>query len=223
MFDGDKAQAGRRERLMRKSAQKDAFTDKIGGDVKGSSRIASTPTSVPNSLFMDQYAADKYQQSQYVSRDSGRELESRYQLSSDDRFGAGQMQGGEMSRIMGEGASNVGATPMSTTAQSMSAQSIGGRNDGMHSNNSTNFKTKVNVKRHSYEVSVWSPYPLIDMTSNGKRRSISFFANVNGDEDVFSVQVPREFDLEAVALVQDDFKNGHCVVSIPAIQRSVFG
>lgn len=166
MFDGDTAQAGRRERLMRKREAKDSYTDKIGGDVKCSARIAETPSSVPNSVFNPVAG--------FIDTEARRE-----------------------------------SAPRQGSA-SMASETV-----------SPFFKHRVNVNRNGYEVSVWCDYPIVDMASNAKRNAISFFANIQGAEEVFTVQVPAQFDIGGSKLESGDLESGTCVVCVPAVSRNV--
>ncbi len=51
---------------------------------------------------------------------------------------------------------------------------------GLADDSSTNFSHRITAKRHAYEVEVSCQYPIVDMTSNPKRRTVTWFCAVDG-------------------------------------------
>lgn len=171
MFDGDQSNsAGRRERLMRKQEQREAFTDKVGGDIRGGAKMSATPSSITGNVFYNP-------------------------------------------------TSGMDSVRSATPSSRVGSASLGGP---LASDTSANFKQRVNVGGHSYDVAIDCKYPLVDMSMNHKRRTITWVAQVDGEEDAYSVQIPKAYDLEASTFITEDFQNGKCTISVPVVNRNVF-
>lgn len=116
------------------------------------------------------------------------------------------------------------ASGMDSVRSATPSSRIGGSSvaTALPTDNSANFKQRINVGRHSYDIVIDCRYPLADMSMNHKRRTITWVAQVNGEEDAYSVQIPKAYDLEASTFVKEDFPNGHCTISVPVLNRNVF-
>lgn len=205
MFDGDCAQAGRRAMMDKKRAAKEAFTGKIGDFRVGG---ASAP-----------------EQSDYASMDSGRyQAQPSYRRGSNGNAHSDIFGGYDTKSELGEGfkITNGPVVPRSSDITNPSVPQTPSANNGATGaqNVSTLFTHRVKVMRHAYEVDVTCQLPIVDMSKNSKRRTITWVCE---NDDTHAATIPAAYDLEAVSMLSSDLDQGRCHISVPAVTRNVLG
>jgi len=63
---------------------------------------------------------------------------------------------------------------------------------------------------------------IVDMLLNSKRRVITFVGEGGDGQETGSIEVPRTFDISKAEIVTDNFAEGSCKISVPAMGQGIF-
>lgn len=218
MFQGDGSVEGRRARLQRKWDSREAFTGKVGG-VSGE---VSAYSNINHSSQMG--GASPYPSARPSQR--GSELTGKV-------TGGGWNPAPNPITHMGYGddsSSNYEQQPSSSRRSAPASKQqqplTASISTPSAATSSQVFTVRPRADRHVFEVDVSIVNPgrsrMVDLQINPKHRSVTWIAElVTGEEETTSVEIPRTFDLEKVK-IQDEFEQGRCKVSIPAVGQGVF-